>query len=83
MYFEGRKPKRYPSVTRTVNSLVDETSQKILNVLYRRTMEKDPLNMQDDMFWVNNLDWNQEDVKMHVAELEKIKSEHAKVQEEE
>ena len=34
-------------------------------------MEKDPVNMQDDMFWVNNLDWNQEDVKMHVAELER------------
>jgi hypothetical protein len=71
MYFEGKKQKRYPSVTRKVNNLVDETSQKILNILFERTMEKNPVNMQDDVFRVNNLDWNHEDVKMHVKQLER------------
>ena len=71
MYFEDKKPKKYPSVTKRVNNLVDETSEKILNILFERTMEKDPVTMQDDVFRVNNLDLNHEDVKMHEKQLER------------
>jgi hypothetical protein len=66
LYCEDGTPKEYPSAITYVKESVQETASMIVRRMYLRAIDEDPQDIQNDVFGVNNIDWNNKHVKAHI-----------------